>query len=70
MCSSDLTPAGPARRVEFLVDGHRVAAFHGAPWGGDLDTTKLANGTYTLAVRAVAADGTTATSSITVEVQN
>jgi len=64
------TPAGPARRVDFLINDRRVATFRGSPWGGDKDTTKLANGTYTFAVRAVAADGTTATSSITVTVHN
>jgi hypothetical protein len=64
------TPVGPARRIEFLVDGHRVATFRDSPYGGDLDTTKLSNGTHTLAVQAVGTDGTTATAQATVTVKN
>jgi hypothetical protein len=64
------TPAGPARKVEFLINGQRVATYRSAPYGGSLDTTKLRNGTYTFAVRAVAPDGTSVTAQITATVQN
>jgi N-acetylmuramoyl-L-alanine amidase/Bacterial Ig domain len=59
--------------VDFLVDGHlrdtqrtQPFAFGGALW----DTTRETNGPHVLGVRAVAGDGTKATSSIVVYVKN
>ena len=64
------TAAGDVARVEFLVNGTVVGVFSAAPYGGTLDTTKLANGAYTFAVRATRTNGGIATVSAAVTVQN
>jgi len=61
--------------VEFLVDGTVKWTEHISPYvfngdGKQLDTTSLSNGAHTLAVRAQAADGRTATTISTVTVAN
>jgi mannan endo-1,4-beta-mannosidase len=63
-------------KIEFLIDGalkwtDRVAPYQykGDP-NGVLDTTRLINGTHTLAVKAYAPDGRTAKSSSLVTVSN
>jgi hypothetical protein len=62
--------AGSPSKVEFLVDG--VAAFSdsSAPYGGSLDTAKLANGNHTLSATAYGSKGVKATTSVTVKVSN
>lgn len=68
------TPAGePADHVDFLVDGHVRDTERAAPYafaGGLWDTTRETNASHVLTVHAVAADGTTARSSIVVYVKN
>lgn len=61
--------------VDFLVDGALRWTEHYAPYtydgdGNTLDTTTLADGTHTFAVKAVAADGSSATSSASALVAN
>jgi N-acetyl-anhydromuramyl-L-alanine amidase AmpD len=67
-------PSGePADHIDFLVDGRMRDTEHAAPYayGGALwDTTRDTNGRHVLSIRAVAADGTTASSSIVVYVKN
>lgn len=67
-------PAGEtADHVDFLVDGHLRDTEHAAPFafGGSLwDTPRETNGRHVLTIRAVTADGRTASSSIVVYVKN
>lgn len=67
--------SGTASRVDFAIDGSLEWTEHTAPYvfngdGHTLDTTTLTNASHALAVTAVAADGTTATSTVTVNVSN
>jgi hypothetical protein len=64
------TPSGPVSSVTFLIDGSSAGRFTSLPYGGNLDTRQLANGTYTFAVRATRSDGTSATASASVTVKN
>jgi Polysaccharide lyase/Bacterial Ig domain len=57
-------------RVEYWVNGQLVASDDTAPYNVVFDTTRLANGTYPFAVKAVAIDGTNAASTATVNVSN
>jgi hypothetical protein len=61
---------GDLRRVEFQIDGSRVASFRSAPYTGSLDTKRLRNGPHTLTVRAVGSDGVSVTASVTVTIAN
>jgi hypothetical protein len=59
------------KKVEFYVDGRLRHTEQSAPYEfGTWDTTAETNGAHTLLVRATAADGTTADTSSTVQVQN
>lgn len=62
-------------KVEFLIDGTTKWTENYAPYwfNGDnnlLDTTQLSNGTHTLGVKAYATDGRTASTQVTVTVNN
>jgi hypothetical protein len=57
-------------KVQFLINGNSAGTFRHAPYGGTLDTTQLANGTYTFTVRAMGPNGAVAESSVTATVQN
>lgn len=66
---------GTTSKVDFLVDGAVKSTDSSAPYqyngdGGQLDTTSLANGSHTLAVKAYATDGRTAIASSSVTVSN
>jgi hypothetical protein len=62
--------AGSPSKVEFLVDGAAKFSDSSAPYGGSLDTTKLANGNHTLSATAYGSKGVKATTSVTVNVSN
>jgi hypothetical protein len=62
--------AGSASKVEFLVDGVARFSDTSAPYGGSLDTAKLANGNHTLAATAYGSKGVKATTQVTVKVEN
>ena len=62
--------AGSPSKVEFLVDGVAKFSDSSAPYGGSLDTTKLANGNHTLTATAYGSKGVKATTSVTVKVSN
>jgi hypothetical protein len=64
------TPSASVTRVDFSADGVARASDTASPYAYSLDTTTLANGTHTLTARAVASDGSTASASATVSVQN
>ena len=69
------TSGGTISKVDFLVDGSVKSTDSTAPYqyngdGGTLDTTTLANGGHTLAEKATATDGRTATASSSVTVSN
>ena len=72
----EAVPTGvPAQRVEFRVDGRLRDTQRQAPYlfggaSGTWDTTRERNGRHTLSVRAVAADGRRADSSVVVTVKN
>jgi len=57
-------------RVLFYADSTLLATDTSAPYGGSLNTTTLANGTHTLRAVAYDASGLTATSQISINVQN
>lgn len=57
-------------RVELSVDTASPYVDTTSPYGYTLDTTTLANGTHTLAAKAVLSDGSSVSASITVSVQN
>jgi hypothetical protein len=62
--------AGAPSKVDFLVDGAVNFSDSSAPFGGSLDTTKLANGKHTLSATAYGSKGVRATTSVTVSVSN
>jgi len=62
--------AGAPSKVEFLVDGAAKFSDSSAPYGGSLDTTKLANGKHTLSATAYGSKGVRETTSATVNVSN
>jgi hypothetical protein len=62
--------AGAPSKVEFLVDGAAGFSDSSAPYGGILDTSKLANGNHTLSATAYGSRGVRATTSVTVKVSN
>jgi hypothetical protein len=57
-------------RVDFSIDATALPSDTAAPYGGSLDTTALANGTHTLKAVAYDAQGLSATSQVTIDVQN
>jgi hypothetical protein len=59
---------GPVVRVEFLVDNVSVATATTEPWTTAWDTSTLAPGDHTVSVRAVTADGRSASASAIVSV--
>jgi hypothetical protein len=63
------------QRVEMTVDGAAMSTEYEAPYyyngdGNTLNTLSLSNGSHVLAARAVFADGTSATKSVSANVQN
>jgi hypothetical protein len=61
---------GPIVRTENWVDGSFHDAQSNAPWGCEIDTRQLANGTHTLTVKAFATDGRVAEDTIRIQVSN
>jgi Glycosyl hydrolase family 26/Bacterial Ig domain len=61
---------GSPSKVEFAVDGSTKWSDSSAPYSGTLDTTKLGNGSHTLAATAYGSRGVKATASVTVKVAN
>jgi hypothetical protein len=57
-------------RVDFFIDSAPILSDTASPYGGNLDTTKLANGTRTLKAVAYDAQGLSATSQVSINVQN
>ena len=57
-------------KVDFSVDSSALASDTSSPYGGTLDTTKLANGTHVLKAVAYDAQGLNATSQVSINVQN
>lgn len=70
----DAQPSSAVSEVHFLIDGVKTWVERATPYqyngAGVLDTTTLANGSHTLTVTAIAADGTAASASRSVTVQN
>jgi Polysaccharide lyase/Bacterial Ig domain len=64
------TSGKPVSKVEYWANGQLVASDGTAPYEVVYDTTKLANGSYPFAVRAIATDGTTAASTVSINVAN
>src|SRR5436305_3597145 len=62
--------AGAPSKVEFLVDGAARFSDTSAPYGGSLDTIKLANGNHTLSATAYGSRGVKETTSVSVKVSN
>jgi hypothetical protein len=62
--------AGSPSKLEFLVDGAAKFSDSSAPYGGSLDTAKLANGNHTLSATAYGSKGVRATTTVTVNVSN
>jgi hypothetical protein len=62
--------SGSPTKVEFAVDGSVKFTDTSAPYGGALDTTKLANGNHTLAATAYGSRGVKAATQVTVKVAN
>jgi hypothetical protein len=57
-------------RVDFSLDGSALLSDTGSPYGGTLDTTRLANGTHTLKAVAFDAQGLNATAQVSFNVSN
>jgi len=57
-------------KVDFSLDGTALPSDTTAPYGGTLDTTKLANGTHTLKAVAYDAAGLSSTAQVSINVQN
>jgi hypothetical protein len=64
------TPTGSVGSIQFLINGSAAGTFTAAPWGGSLDTTRLANGNYTFSVRLTGTNGSIVTASANVTVHN
>jgi hypothetical protein len=62
--------AGAPSRIEFAVDGSVVGSDAAAPYGFNLDTTKLANGSHVLSATAYGPQGVKATTAVAVKVAN
>ena len=63
-------PTTPVARVEFRLNGRLRSSQTDSPAAWDLDTTSLANGAYTLQVRAIDGDGAASTTILNFTVQN
>jgi N-acetyl-anhydromuramyl-L-alanine amidase AmpD len=64
-------PAGePASRIDFLVDGALAGTTTADPWALAWDSYAVSNGKHVLTERAVSEDGTEASASVVVVVQN
>src|SRR5258706_1546487 len=57
-------------KVDFFIDSTSLGTKTSAPYGGTLDTTKLANGTHVLKAVAYDAQGLSATSQVSINVSN
>ncbi|MGE5639334.1 MAG: Ig-like domain-containing protein [Clostridia bacterium] len=57
-------------KVEFYVDGALAVTDTSTPYSGSVDTTKIANGTHTIKAIAYDGAGLTASSQVSVNVQN
>lgn len=68
--AANATDNAGVARVDFALDGNALASDTASPYGGSLDTTKLANGSHTLRATAYDAAGLSASSQIALNVQN
>ena len=68
--SANATDDSGVTKVDFSVDSTVLGTKTAAPWTGSLDTTKLANGAHVLKAVASDAQGLTATSQVSINVQN
>ena len=70
--SANASDNGGVSRVDFFLDGSSSALLSdsSSPYGGSLDTTKLANGTHTLAATAYDAAGLKTSTQVSFNVQN
>jgi hypothetical protein len=68
--AANATDNGAVSRVDFFIDETALASYATAPYGGSLDTTKLANGTHTLKAIAYDVQGLSAASQVSINVQN
>lgn len=68
--AANATDNAGVSRVDFSVDSTALVSDSAAPYGGSLDTTKLANGTHVLKAVAYDAQGLSAASQVSINVQN
>jgi hypothetical protein len=68
--AANATDNAGVSRVDFSVDSTALLSDTTSPYGGSLDTTKLANGTHVLKAVAYDAQGLSATSQVSINVQN
>jgi len=68
--AANATDNAGVSRVEFFLGSAAILSDTAMPYGGTLDTTKLANGTHTLKAVAYDAEGLSATSQVSINVQN
>ena len=68
--AANATDDAGVARVDFFVDGTLLVSDGAAPYGGSLDTTKLANGTRTLRAVAFDAAGASTATTRSINVQN
>ena len=68
--SASATDNAGVSRVDFFIDATELLSDTTSPYGGSLDTTKLADGTHVLKAIAYDAQGLTATSQVSINVQN
>jgi len=68
--SVDASDASGIDRVRLLVDGQEIVTLTSAPYSLAWDTTRVANGTHTLAAQAYDAYGNMAEATVSVQVQN
>src|SRR5688572_1748427 len=64
------TDSAGVSRVEFFIDSTALPSDVSSPYGGNLDTTRLVNGTHVLKAIAYDAQGLSATSQVAINVQN
>ena len=68
--SASATDNASVARVELYANGTLIGSDTAAPWNFSWNTTTVPNGLYTLTAKACDAAGNTATSSVSVTVQN
>jgi hypothetical protein len=69
-CGANAADDKGVSQVQFYVDSTLIASDAGAPYGCTLDTARFANGTHVLKAVATDAAGLTATSQVSLNIQN